>query len=804
MLDIWPFLCRAFLVALLLFGAAEVQAQPGPAASDAQQTGPEQTAPERTPGSASAPVTERGNGDPAVQALIRALEDPEARARLLEALRAPAQTPPATEDPAASDTEADTEAAAPFGPMLPRLGPLVQGASEGEPAADAEAQQPTETVISRLVDRLRAMLIRLADFATNAADISTLWHWLKTQSATPETRAFWFDFLASLTLTLGAASLGYWAVLLVLNRLHRRLRQRAKAAGRRRRIRVGLVLAVLELAPVASFWAIAFGLAGSLYFPLRTELVAGALVAITGEALLLVGLARLLLRPHTPYLRAIPIADRMAGDLYGMLRWLIFWSLLGYGLFSNISRLRVPPGVFEGLERIWGLVILGTVLAVLLRYREEIGRAITGDGGGRLARLRWVLAQIWLPAAILYGVGAYLIWALDVYQGAALLVRGGILSVLILLAVPPVSILLSGWIRSMQAADLTGPAALLQSRLVRYAGLLRALLALAVYVLAVLALGYAWGLDPIGWVQPYFSGNFMAVAGDIAFVLLICWGLWEAFDLWFTLYLDRVDDTGAPVQRSARTMTLLPLLRTTVVVMLFIAFLVATLTSLGLDVTPLLATAGVLGIAVGFGAQKLVQDVITGLFMLFQNTVSVGDWVTLGGYLGEVERITVRTLELRDLDGTLHTIPFSSVTTVSNMAREFAHAMLDIPVSLREDFEVVVEVLLQAGAEFEQDPVHGQDILGSLEILGLQDLNESSMTVRCRFRTRPMTQWGIRRAFLARVKHRFDELGIEIPFPQRTLHWGTPAQPAGSGDQRSLAKSAPDGDLNPTSAEPDA
>ena len=704
----------------------------------------------------------------AIQALIRALEDPEFRARLAEILRAEVEKPAG--EPAEPLPAPGNGVPGAYGPGLPGM-PGMPSEVPGEPAASPTQPAVADSMIARFVTSLRSMFSGLLQFAANAVDIGRLWGWVKIQAGSAETRAFWVDFLSAMALATIASSGGYWLVRLGLAAPHHRLRRRTEAASSRHRYRSGALLTAAEFAPIATFWALGLGLVSILYFPLRTELVAASIITTAGEALVFAGLARILLRPHTPKLRPLPLDDDVALHLYRSLRRLILWTLLGYALFSNIGALRVPPGVFEGLERIWGLMILGMVLVLAFRYRSDIGEAIRGDGG-RLSLLRRFLAQIWLPVIVLYAISAYLIWALEVYQGAELLVRGGVLSVIILLAIQPVDMMLRRWLRSMEAAELSGATAILQSRLLRYAAVLRVLLSALVYAAAVVAIGNAWGLDPIGWLEYHLSGRLNAVIADIAFIGLICWGLWEAFDLWFSLYLGSTDETGARVERSARSRTLLPLLRTTVVVTLVIAFLVASLTSLGLDVAPLLATAGVVGIAVGFGAQKLVQDVITGLFMLFQNTISVGDVVSLAGFTGAVERITVRTLELRDLEGSLHTIPFSAVTTVTNMTRDFAHAMMDIGVAYKENTDTVIEVLKQVGAEFELDPVHGPDLLSSLEVMGLQMLGDSSVSIRCRFKVHSLKQWGVRRAFLARVKHRFDELGIEIPFPQRTLHWG--------------------------------
>ena len=731
------------LIGLLLLCGNHVWAQP--AAAPAAET-------------AAAPA--RGNDAAAVEALIRALEDPAARARLLEVLRQQAR-PPAGAPAGGAEAGAQADATAAEGDTAP-------------PAAiDAQPPPAPSTLVSRILANLRAMIAGLANFAADAVDIQRLLGWMEIQLDSPESRGFWINFLASFGLALTAASASYWAVRLGLARPHARLRQRAERLPRQKRWKVGLLLAVVELASIAAFLAVGLGLTAALYFPLRTELVAEAIVGTSGDALLFAALARIALRPHTSNLRPVRLTNEAASDIYRSVRRLILWALLGHALFANIGGLRVPPGVFEGLERIWGLIILGMVLTLVMRYRSDIGAAIAGSGG-RLSLLRRLLARIWLPVVSLYGISAYLVWALDVYQGAELLVRGGVLSALVLLAMQPLELSLRRWLQSMADAEVSGRTAILQTRLQRYAAVLGLLLSMLVYTAAVVAIGYAWGLDLPGWLHEHLSGRVLAVAGDIAFVGLVCWGLWEGFDLWFSLYLDSVDETGEKVQRSARSRTLLPLLRTSVLVALIIAFLVASLTSFGLDVAPLLATAGVVGIAVGFGAQKLVQDVITGLFMLFQNTVSVGDVVTLADYTGTVERITVRTLEVRDLEGSLHTIPFSSVTTVTNNTRDFAYALFDIGVAYKENTDTVIEVLKQVGAEFELDPAHGPNLMSSLEMFGVQGLGDSSVTIRCRFRVRPLTQWGIRRAFLARVKHRFDELGIEIPFPQRTMHWAEP------------------------------
>jgi len=214
------------------------------------------------------------------------------------------------------------------------------------------------------------------------------------------------------------------------------------------------------------------------------------------------------------------------------------------------------------------------------------------------------------------------------------------------------------------------------------------------------------------------------------------------------------------------------LLRTFLLVLISIVVVLTAMSTLGVDITPLLAAAGVVGIAVGFGAQKLVQDVINGLFILFQDTISVGDVVDVGGHAGLVEKISVRTIGLRDLAGNVHTIPFSEVHTITNMTKEYSYADLSIGVAYRENVDDVMELVRQIGAELEADPEYGQYMLEPIEVLGVDAFADSAVIIKARIKTKSLKQWYVRREFNRLMKHRFDELGIEIPFPHQTLYFG--------------------------------
>jgi small conductance mechanosensitive channel len=194
------------------------------------------------------------------------------------------------------------------------------------------------------------------------------------------------------------------------------------------------------------------------------------------------------------------------------------------------------------------------------------------------------------------------------------------------------------------------------------------------------------------------------------------------------------------------------------------------------DIAPLLAGAGVVGLAVGFGSQKLVQDVISGVFNLLEDTIAVGDVVQVGSHAGVVEAMSIRSIRLRDLSGNLHTIPFSGVDTVTNMTKQFSYYLMEVGIAYRENTDHVTEILKEIGAELQEDAEYGPNILEPLEVLGVDGFRDSAVIIKARIKTKPIMQWWVGREFNRRMKHRFDALGIEIPFPHMTLYFGVDKQ----------------------------
>lgn len=196
-----------------------------------------------------------------------------------------------------------------------------------------------------------------------------------------------------------------------------------------------------------------------------------------------------------------------------------------------------------------------------------------------------------------------------------------------------------------------------------------------------------------------------------------------------------------------------------------------------LDIGPLLASVGVLGLAVSFGAQSLVKDVITGTFMLLESQFGVGDIVRISDVSGQVERITLRTTTLRDLHGVVHIVPNGEITRVSNLTKSWSKAVLDIGVAYRENVDRVIELLREIVDQFHDDDEWSGRVLEPPEVLGVQELADSAVIIRVSLKTLPQEQFGVSRELRRRIKNRFDEEGVEIPFPHMTFYWGDGQMP---------------------------
>lgn len=234
----------------------------------------------------------------------------------------------------------------------------------------------------------------------------------------------------------------------------------------------------------------------------------------------------------------------------------------------------------------------------------------------------------------------------------------------------------------------------------------------------------------------------------------------------------------SPAQRR-RADTLTHVLRDVARVFIVAVGTMMVLSEIGIDLKPLLAAAGLGGLAIGFGAQSLVKDVISGFFILLEDSIAVGDVVEIAGVSGVVEEVKLRTITLRDVSGGVHIVPNGIVDRVKNMTKDYSYYVFDIGVAYREDVDHVMAVLVDIAEELRADSSYAANILEPLEMLGVDRFDDSAVVIRCRIKTPPGQQWRIGREMNRRIKKTFDAKGIEIPFPHRTLYWGQPGQVPG-------------------------
>ena len=228
-------------------------------------------------------------------------------------------------------------------------------------------------------------------------------------------------------------------------------------------------------------------------------------------------------------------------------------------------------------------------------------------------------------------------------------------------------------------------------------------------------------------------------------------------------------DDSVTTLRERRGQTISQLLRSVGRVLVVSIALLLTF-NVFIDIGPILAGAGILGLAVSFGAQSLVKDVISGFFILFENQFAIGDVIEAGGKSGTVEKMTLRVVVLRDLKGTMHIVPNSEIKVVSNMTRGWSRAVVDVGITYEEDIDKALAVVRDEAAQFSTDKVWGAQLDGPLEVPGIESLSDSSVVVRTLIRTQPGSQWNAAREFRRRLKKRLDREGISIPYPQRKVH----------------------------------
>jgi small conductance mechanosensitive channel len=281
------------------------------------------------------------------------------------------------------------------------------------------------------------------------------------------------------------------------------------------------------------------------------------------------------------------------------------------------------------------------------------------------------------------------------------------------------------------------------------------------------SIGIIWNIADSSFIIGDGSRIFLINTFNIFLVIFIAITLWEVINTTIENYLGALDGPN-----SARMRTIMPIVKNVLLVAFAILFVLVLLSEIGINIVPLLAGAGVLGIAIGFGAQTMVKDFLTGFTIIFEDLIQVGDVAKLGDRVGLVEKITIRKVQLRDLSGIVYTVPFSEITIVENWTKDFSYYIFDVGIAYREDVDEVIGYLKDIDQDMREDDGFKNLILEPLEVLGVDKFADSAVVIKARIKTLPIKQWEVGREFNRRMKYKFDEHNVEIPFPHQTLYFG--------------------------------
>ena len=457
--------------------------------------------------------------------------------------------------------------------------------------------------------------------------------------------------------------------------------------------------------------------------------------------------------------------------------WLI-GSFAAFGEAMNDPRLYLALGTHLA----HALATLANILAALstalfiLRFRRPIAHLIRNQPLAQRLKRKALSDTIeilgsfwWLPALVLVGISLFATFV-SAGDTSTALRQSLMCTVLVILCM-----VINGLVRrhALKPRRANRRQAVYAERL---RGFGYTLVHMAVW-LVFIELGLrVWGFSLVGFAEG--EGHEVAVRlGGLAGTLIVAWLVWILADTAVHHALTRSRKGLA----NARAQTMMPLIRNVLFVAIAIIALIIALANMGMNVTPLLAGAGVIGLAIGFGAQSLVADLITGLFIIIEDSLAIDDYVDVGGHLGTVEGLTIRTVRLRDIDGIVHTIPFSEIKSIKNYSREFGYAIFRIAIPHSMNIDQAIALVRDVGQKMRSDPLQRRNIWSPLELQGVESFESGSAVLRARFKTAPIKQWEVSRAFNLALKRQLDEAGLDLATPRLSVQVLTSAGGAVAG-----------------------
>jgi len=613
------------------------------------------------------------------------------------------------------------------------------GAQPTSPATSTLAAQPATTPVAtdaagapgvEAIQATSSQIRRISDVLVSGAaallDIPRLVHWIEGQLGNQTTRLVWLLVALKIAGLLIAAFAAEQLTRFLLRGARRASADRETAALWVRLLLIAARLGV-ELIQIAVFGAAAY-----ILLPLTTpdDFTRTAVLAFVNANVIvraLLASARAALAPDGTAPRILPMSAETAGYWFVWLWRLIGLAVYGSAFAAVALLVGLPLAVYDILLKALGFCLAALLVVLIFQNRGVIAQWLRGDqqvqgqqaskrrapAGLRLLRTR--LADVWHILASLYVIGIYGVWAAQIPGGFDFIARASIVSVLVVVAVRMLVGTGDGLLRRFFSIgdELKQRFPGLEDRADRYLPILVTVLHVGLYAIAALILAEAWGLRAFSWLRTDLGRQVVGDLATIAVTVVVAVAIWEGVSLGMEYYFFRPGIEGRQRFRQRRVRTLIPLIRRSVAIVLIIFVALIGLSELGVNIAPLLAGAGVVGIAIGFGAQNFVKDLINGMNLLLEDTIGVGDTVTIGADTGTIEAISMRTLRLRDGVGAVHTIPFSDVTRVTNSSRDFGRAVFDIPVAFSEDYDRMVEIIQKTAAELQADPGLSPLIMGS-------------------------------------------------------------------------------------------
>lgn len=693
-------------------------------------------------GQTNASPANTNDNKPSYETLADVLENPESRQKLIDELRA-------ISGKEASESDSEAEASAEQGPSFAR-----------------QIADQTQEVAQDLVATISSSFQAVGKIGSGDNDRD--WSKLLTD-------------LLHLAIVIVATIVVFWLLRGIARNLFTRINNWADTEARNPLIRRSLAISasvLLDLLVVVLAWVAGYAVA---LFAIGNGGEMQVSESLFLNAFLMIEIFKVVLRTvfsvRDNALRPLPMNDDTALYWHSWLNRLT--NFIGYGVLLAVPLISnlLSSAIAQLLNVL--IVLFAFVYAVLtiLHNRARVRDQLQGLAWGASFNMTRVglgmLARSWHILAIVYFAVMAGSLLLEPKQALPIMLIATV-QTLIAIAIGMLLMSILAWYlnRPLRVNDsLRDRFPMLEIRLNGFVPKVFQTLRLVILISVIAVVLDAWHIfNLMDWLASSAGIHFIATVVTVGAILLAAMLIWIGVASWIEHRLNPQSDADAP---TAREKTLLTIFRNATAIALIIMTVMIVLSEIGINIGPLLAGAGVLGLAIGFGAQKLVQDVITGVFIQMENAISVGDIVTAGSITGTAEKLTIRSLSLRDLSGTFHIIPFSSVDTVSNFMREFAYHVGEYGVAYREDTDEVIVKLREAFDELMADDENRQKILSDeLEVHGVTALADSSVNVRVRIKTLPGTQWGVGRAYNRLVKRHLDAAGIEIPFPHLTLYFG--------------------------------